>query len=214
VPEPDDPEPPTIDRAPTARRAWRNRDMNIRIMGRALLPAAVIALLTPPAAAQQHHSHGQPNIGGPAAAAAASRTVEVTVGELYFEPEAIAVRPGETIRFVVRNTGGLLHEFGIATDAMHAERRDAVAMMVDHGMLTATGIDHGRMKMDHSTMSGMAHGSMAAETPNTVLVEPGATAELVWTFPKAGPKAGVVGFACSMPGHYDAGMAGRFEWQQ
>lgn len=177
---------------------------------RALLPATLIGMLASAATAQQHGSHGQTDIGSPAPAGTASRTIEVTAGELYFEPETIAVRPGETVRFMVRNTGGLLHEFGIATDAMHAGRRDAVAMMVDHGMLSATGVDRARMKMDHSAMPGMAHGAMTAEIPNAVLVEPGATAELVWTF----PDGGVISFACSMPGHYEAGMAGRFEWQR
>jgi uncharacterized cupredoxin-like copper-binding protein len=43
--------------------------------------------------------------------------------DVYYEPKTIMVRPGETIRFVVKNTGGLLHEFNLGTPEMHAEHR-------------------------------------------------------------------------------------------
>ncbi|MCF5138712.1 plastocyanin/azurin family copper-binding protein, partial [Pseudomonas lactis] len=38
-----------------------------------------------------------------------------------------------------------------------------------------------------------------------VLVEPGKTAELTWTFKQA---TGLE-FACNLPGHYQAGMVGK-----
>ena len=41
----------------------------------------------------------------------AGRTVEVEMDEWGFSPAAIEVTPGETIRFLVRNTGNLPHEF-------------------------------------------------------------------------------------------------------
>lgn len=184
---------------------------------RALIPATLSALLSTAAVAQQGHSHGHSqshsqgaaDIGQPAKAGQTARTVEITVGDLYFEPTSVQVKAGETVRFVVRNTGGLLHEFGLATASMHAMRRDAMAMMVDHGMVTDTAVNHQMKTMDHSKMQGMAHGDMSVEVPHAVLVEPGKSAELVWTF----PKDTALEFACSMPGHYEAGMAGRVEYR-
>ena len=75
-------------------------------------------------------------------------------------------------------------------------------MMMDHGMLTPTGIDHAMMKMDHSKM-GMPQ--MKHDDPNAVLVAPGKTGELVWTFPRDAR----LEFACNIPGHYQTGMVGR-----
>lgn len=45
---------------------------------------------------------------------------------------------------------------------------------------------------------------MAHDDPNSVLVEPGHTAELVWTFPQSAK----LEFACKVPGHYESGMVG------
>jgi uncharacterized cupredoxin-like copper-binding protein len=44
------------------------------------------------------------------------------------------------------------------------------------------------------------------EDANAILVEPGTTTEFVWTF----PQAGALSFACTLPGHYQAGMVGDF----
>ena len=77
-----------------------------------------------------------------------------------------------------------------------------MAMMVDHGMLTATGINKDMANMDHSAM-GMGH--MDHKDANSILVEPGKTGELVWTF----GEATALEFACNVPGHYEAGMVGK-----
>ena len=74
-------------------------------------------------------------------------------------------------------------------------------MMQEHGMLTATGMNQDMKGMDHSAM-GM--GAMTHDDPNTVLVEPGQTAELVWTF----KSPMTLEFACNVPGHYESGMVG------
>jgi len=62
-------------------------------------------------------------------------------------------------------------------------------------------MDHGAM--DHGAMGNM--GGMKHDDPNSVLVEPGKTAELTWTFTKASG----LEFACNIPGHYQAGMVGK-----
>lgn len=111
------------------------------------------------------------------------------------------------MRFVLVNKGRLLHEFNLGDAAMHAAHQQEMLKMTASGMLTPTGMKHDMAGMDH----GMAHGSeqgagsMKHDDPNSVLVEPGKTAELTWTFTDA---TGLE-FACNIPGHYQAGMVGK-----
>ncbi|EWY42482.1 hypothetical protein N825_00770 [Skermanella stibiiresistens SB22] len=155
------------------------------------------------------HKHDTAAIGEPAKATPKTRTIQITMGDNFYEPETIPVKAGETVRFVIKNTGEFLHEFNIGTTAMHAAHQKEMAMMVDHGMLSATGVDVKKMKMDHSTMPGMGH-SMKHDDPNSVLVEPGQTKELVWKF----TKPATLEFACNMPGHYESGMVGKVNFQR
>lgn len=181
-------------------------DLKLRSIRALLLGAAALALPAT-AFADAGHSHGA-SIGEPAKASAATRTIEVTLGDSYYEPERVQVKAGETVRFVLTNQGELLHEFNIGTAAMHAEHQKEMAMMVDHGMLTPTGVDETMMNMGHSSTEGMGH-DMKHDDPNSALVEPGKTKELVWKFPKATE----LDFACNMPGHYEAGMVGKIEFR-
>jgi uncharacterized cupredoxin-like copper-binding protein len=59
--------------------------------------------------------------------------------------------------------------------------------------------------MDHGSMPEME--GMAHNDPNSILVNPGETRELTWTF--SGDAE--LEFACNMPGHYQAGMVGEFK---
>jgi len=152
------------------------------------------------------HGHNAA-IGEPGVKAKATRTVTITIRDNLYEPESIEVKKGETIRFVIKNTGELLHEFTIGTAAMHAEHQKEMAVMAEHGMITATGINHDMMKMDHSKMGLPA---MKHDDPNTALVEPGKTAELVWKF----SKDAALEFACNLPGHYEAGMVGQIHFRK
>ena len=145
------------------------------------------------------HSHG-PKIGQPAKASAANRTVHIKLSEMAFQPDQLQVKAGETIHFVVTNEGQLLHEFNLGTAAMHAAHREEMAAMMEQGIIMSTGMDPS--KMDHSKMG---HGHRRHDDPNSVLVEPGQTAELTWTF----PQTGTLEFACNVPGHSEAGMTGR-----
>jgi len=146
------------------------------------------------------HHHFE--FGAPGRAADAERTVEVVMRDNYFEPGLVKVRAGETVRFVVRNQGELVHEFNIGTPHMHAEHQQEMLMMVEHGVLEPDRINHERMSMDMGGGRTMDH-----DDPNSVLLEPGAEAEIVWTF--AAPMD--LEFACNVPGHYDVGMAGDIE---
>ena len=147
--------------------------------------------------------HGLP-FGEAAKAEQATRTVTITMRDNLYEPESLTVAPGEIVRFVVVNEGELLHEFNMGTAAMHAKHQKEMAMMMDHGMMTPTGMNHDMSKMDHSKMGGMKMEDMKHDDPNSVLVEPGKTGELVWKFTKPTE----LEFACNIPGHYEAGMAG------
>ncbi|MCQ3002621.1 cupredoxin family protein [Pseudomonas syringae] len=135
--------------------------------------------------------------GHAAPAAQASRTIELVLGDMYFDPKAVQVKAGETVRFVLINKGQLLHEFNLGDAAMHASHRQEMIKMQQSGMLTPTGMAH----------HDMGHGSMEMkhDDPNSVLVEPGKTTELTWTFAKASN----LEFACNLPGHYQAGMVGK-----
>ncbi|MBM9487996.1 cupredoxin domain-containing protein [Pseudomonas sp. ICBG1301] len=139
--------------------------------------------------------------GQPAPASKATRTVEVVLQDISFAPKSLDVKAGETVRFVLVNKGRLLHEFNLGDATMHAEHQKEMLQMQASGMLTATGMG----KMDHSAMGHGDGAGMQHDDPNSVLVEPGKTAELTWTFSKA---TGLE-FACNLPGHYQAGMVGK-----
>ncbi|MGY2230565.1 cupredoxin family protein [Pseudomonas tolaasii] len=160
-----------------------------------LLLAACLLALSFDAVAGAAHTYA---FGQPAPASKATRTVEVTLQDISFSPKSLDVKAGETVRFVLVNKGQLLHEFNLGDAAMHAEHQKEMLQMQASGMLTATGMG----PMDHAAMG---HGAMKHDDPNSVLVEPGKTAELTWTFTKA---TGLE-FACNIPGHYQAGMVGK-----
>ncbi len=172
---------------------------------RGALAAALCVFAVQPSLAAGKHGHGHghaADIGKPGKASAATRTVEVVMHDNYFEPEKIELKEGETVRFLIRNAGQLVHEFNIATAAMHAAHGPEMMMMVQHGVLLSDRVDWAAAKKMQESMGHGMH-----DEPNSALIEPGKSAEIVWTFPKHAE----LEFACNVPGHYDAGMAGKFE---
>ncbi len=162
--------------------------------------ALVAALFAPIAWAAGDHDggHGDDStIGKPGEASEASRTVEVKMHDNYYEPENISVEKGETVRFVASNEGVLVHEFNIGTAAMHEDHQEEMKMMMEHGALEADNIVEAKMDMGDGE-------TMKHDDPNSVLLEPGDSAEVVWTFTGAGD----LEFACNVPGHYASGMVG------
>jgi uncharacterized cupredoxin-like copper-binding protein len=170
-----------------------------------LLPALLAAgvLSASPAFAGAGHTGGHHSAmhGAAGKASAASRTIEVVMYDNYYEPETM-VQAGETVRFVVKNSGDFVHEFNIGTPDMHAAHGSEMQMMVDHGVLEYNRINEEAAK---AMQAAMGHG--LHNDPNSALLEPGATGEVVWTFPADGE----IEFACNVPGHYDAGMSGEIE---
>ena len=116
------------------------------------------------------------------------RTVEVTANDIEFDMSEIDVMPGETIRFLIHNQGEMDHDFTIGDHATQmAHRQEMMEMM--HG-----GHD----------MMGHMHGAQ-----NAVMIPPGETRELIWTFAETEG----LEFGCNVPGHYEAGMHGQFMTQ-
>jgi len=161
------------------------------------MPAATFA------AGADGHGHGMAS-GEPGKASQASRTINVEMYDNYYEPEMIDVEPGETVRFVVENKGNLVHEFNIGTPGMHDAHQKEMKMMVEHGVIQGGQIHHDMMNMDMGNGHSMKH-----DDPNSVLLEPGESQEVVWTFSDKGN----VEFACNVPGHYQAGMYGEINFK-
>ena len=89
----------------------------------------------------------------------AKRTISVRMLDaMRFEPGRIEVRLNETVRFTVRNTGQLKHEFVIGTKP---ENEAHAALM-------------------------MKFPDMEHDEPYMAHVSPGKTGEIVWTFNRAG----------------------------
>ena len=108
----------------------------------------------------------------------ATRTIDCTMLDtMRFNPERIDARLDETIRFRMRNSGQLMHEFVIGTRAENAKHYELMKKFPN---------------MEHDE-PWMAH------------VPPGKTGEIVWKFNRPGDFE----FACLIPGHYEAGMAGQ-----
>ena len=87
------------------------------------------------------------------------RTIEISMTDaMRFSPDRIEVRQGETVRFVHRNAGKIMHEFVLGTKK---ELDEHAALMVKFP------------NMEH-------------DEPYMAHVAPGKTGEIVWTFNRAG----------------------------
>lgn len=153
------------------------------------------------------HAAVNPFIGMAGDTSNAARTVKITMRDNYFDIENLTVKSGETIRFVITNAGEFVHEFNIGTKAMHAAHRKKMLMMMRHGVLEPDRINQEKMNMAMSMDMNMDDGrAMRHDDPNSVLLEPGKSAEIVWKFPDAADVQ--IEFACNVPGHAESGMLG------
>jgi len=142
-----------------------------------LLKYVALGLLTAQAFADAGHG-GKFAFGSPGGESEVIRTVNVQAADtMRFNPSKLQIKQGETIKFVVTNSGRIKHEFTLgdrATQRLHA------TMM---------------KKAPH-----MKHEDDAA----TVSLDPGETKILIWKFDKR--PAAPIEIACHEPGHYEAGM--------
>lgn len=156
--------------------------------------------LSAPAFAAGSDDHGHAgSIGAPGDAANVTTTIDVTMYDNYYEPEEIRIKEGETVRFVITNAGKFVHEFNIATPDMHEAHGPEMKMMKEHGVLMP---DHINWEAAEAMQQSMGHGMH--DESNSVLLEPGESGEMIWTFPAHAE----LEFACNIPGHYDSGMVG------
>jgi uncharacterized cupredoxin-like copper-binding protein len=89
----------------------------------------------------------------------AKKTIEVGMADnMRFTPDRFEVRQGETVRFVVRNTGQQMHEFVIGTKAENDKHAEL--------MIKFPNMEHDEPYMAH--------------------VPAGKSGEIVWTFNRAG----------------------------
>ena len=110
-------------------------------------------------------------------AAAPTRTVNVAMVDIAYEPKTLSVQQGERIEFVFDNKGKIPHDAFIGDAAAQA--------------------DHEKEMGEHDSMAG---GDDTAGT--AITVDPGQTDRLTYTF----DKPGTIEIGCHEPGHYAAGM--------
>lgn len=169
----------------------------------AALALAVAFTLTPlaaTAAGEHGGGHGHASYGQPGSPEQVDRTVEIDAAGTDFSRDRVEVESGETIRFVVTNTGTTVHEFTIGPPSVQKQHRAEMReMMAARSEGHGHGDGHGHQ--DAGPMQGMSH-----QHANSVLVQPGETRELIWTFEEVHD----VKFGCNVPGHYEAGMHGDF----
>lgn len=176
-----------------------------------ILIAALLMASAPPVFAD---SAGTASSGArQAQATPATRTVFVKLDDISYGTKSIDVKPGETVRFVLKNEGALMHEFNIGQPAAQLEHQREMAALMKDGTLTPTGKARSIVWRERNTGPGDYSPPGYPEVieakhddPNAVLVEPGTTKEFVWTFTDATK----LNFACTLPGHYQAGMVGDF----
>ena len=142
----------------------------MQVSKRSLIVATAVALLAPAGRVLAHGDEKHPAKSGPVKkeqkdwgiagdAGQAKRSVEVGMADtMRFTPERIAVKLGETVRFVAKNNGKQMHEFVIGTQAENRKHAEL--------MLKFPNMEHDEPYMAH--------------------VRPGKTGQIVWTFNRAG----------------------------
>lgn len=98
-------------------------------------------------------------IGEPGKAADAKRTVTVNMlDSMRFTPQSITVKQGETIKFMVKNSGKVKHEMVLGTEKELKEHYEVMKK---------------NPEMEHAD-------------DNQITVQPGKSGEIIWRFTKAG----------------------------
>lgn len=119
-------------------------------------------LLASTAFASGNHAGGHGDseaIGKPGKAANAKRTITVDMTDaMRFTPDSIMVKQGETIKFIVKNSGKVKHEMVLGTEKELKEHYEVMKK---------------NPEMEHAD-------------ENQVTVQPGKSGEIIWQFTKAG----------------------------
>lgn len=123
-----------------------------------VVPALMLSL-SATAAGKHAGGHDEEAIGKPGVAAKVTRTVNVDMTDnMRFSATNINAKQGETIRFVVKNSGKAKHEMVLGTAKELKEHYEVMKK---------------NPEMEHADA-------------NMVTVAPGKTGEIIWQFTKAG----------------------------
>lgn len=139
------------------------------MIARAVFAVAALAMVVPAFAhgpehgAGGHAGHKAFAAGEPGDPRKPSRIVQISMreteeGKMLFAPDNLSVRPGEQVKFVLRNLGKVEHEFLLDTVEANAAHMAAMA----------------------------ANPNMAHEEKNGLELESGKVGELIWRFTKPG----------------------------
>jgi len=126
--------------------------------------ATLVALAATGVSASGTHAGGHGHdadeaIGKPGVAAKVTRTINVDMADsMRFTPADITAKQGETVRFVIKNSGQTKHELVLGTEKELKEHYEAMKK---------------NPEMEHAD-------------PNMVTLAAGKTGEIVWQFTKAG----------------------------
>ena len=127
-----------------------------------ILTALYVALTTSTVFAAGNHAGGHADsdaIGKPGKATNAKRTVKVEMLDtMRFNPQSITVKQGETIKFIVKNSGKVNHEMVLGTEKELKEHAEVMKK---------------NPEMEH-------------DDANQITVQPGKSGEIIWQFTKAG----------------------------
>jgi uncharacterized cupredoxin-like copper-binding protein len=120
------------------------------------------ALTTSTVFAAGNHAGGHADsdaIGKPGKATNAKRTVKVEMLDtMRFNPQSITVKQGETIKFIIKNSGKVKHEMVLGTEKDLKEHAEVMKK---------------NPEMEH-------------DDANQMTVQPGKSGEIIWQFTKAG----------------------------
>src|SRR3954464_8159242 len=141
------------------------------IFGAAAAGLVLVALSGCGGGSDHGSSHGS--------AAEPSGTVGVTMRDIAYEPGALSVKPGETVKFVFHNEGKIRHDAFLGDEAAQA--------------------DHEKQMQGEGSMGGSG-GMDGHHDTDAIKVEPGMTGSLTHTFEPGDTL--VIG--CHEPGHYAA----------
>ena len=121
--------------------------------------ASVCFVSTATASGSHAGGHGEAAIGKPGIAANITRTIPIDMKDtMRFYSDHIKVKQGETIRFVVKNSGNVKHEMVLGTAK---ELKEHYEVMKNNP------------EMEHADA-------------NMVTVAPGKTGEIIWQFTTSG----------------------------
>jgi uncharacterized cupredoxin-like copper-binding protein len=122
-------------------------------------PLFVVVALVASGVIAHGDEHADAAYGRPGDPAKAARTVRIDMSDtMRFTPDLIAARKGETLRFVLFNSGKVKHEMVLGSSR---ELEEHAAMMRKFP------------EMQHTD-------------PNRLSVDPGKTATLIWQFTRVG----------------------------